>query len=38
MFLEHAILGVIRDLVKHPLTDKGLAAFVADWARTGQKI
>ena len=30
--------GVIRDLVKHPLTDKGLAAFVADWAKTGQKI
>ena len=29
---------VIRDLVKHPLTDKGLAAFVADWAKTGQKI
>ena len=30
--------SVIRDLVKHPLTDKGLAAFVADWAKTGQKI
>jgi transaldolase len=30
--------NVIRDLVKHPLTDKGLAAFVADWAKTGQKI
>jgi len=29
---------VIRDLVKHPLTDKGLAAFIADWAKTGQKI
>ena len=29
---------VIRDLVKHPLTDKGLSAFVADWAKTGQKI
>lgn len=29
---------VIRDLVKHPLTDKGLAAFVSDWAKTGQKI
>ena len=29
---------VIRDLVKHPLTDKGLAAFLADWAKTGQKI
>ncbi|TIO99022.1 MAG: fructose-6-phosphate aldolase, partial [Mesorhizobium sp.] len=21
-----------------PLTDKGLAAFLADWAKTGQKI
>ena len=30
--------NVIRDLVKHPLTDKGLAAFIADWAKTGQKI
>lgn len=30
--------SVIRDLVKHPLTDKGIAGFVADWAKTGQKI
>ena len=29
---------VIRDLVKHPLTDKGLSAFLADWGKTGQKI
>lgn len=29
---------VLKDLVKHPLTDKGLAAFLADWAKTGQKI
>lgn len=29
---------VIRDLVKHPLTDKGLAAFLTDWGKTGQKI
>jgi transaldolase len=29
---------VIRQLVKHPLTDKGLEAFLADWAGTGQKI
>ncbi len=29
---------VIRDLVKHPLTDKGLATFLADWSKTGQKI
>jgi len=25
-------------LVKHPLTDSGLATFVADWKKTGQKI
>ncbi len=30
--------GVIKALVNHPLTDKGLAAFLADWAKTGQKI
>lgn len=29
---------VIRQLYKHPLTDKGLAAFVADWEKTGQSI
>ncbi|MHA6263614.1 fructose-6-phosphate aldolase [Arenibacterium sp. CAU 1754] len=29
---------VIRKLADHPLTDKGLAAFMADWAKTGQKI
>ncbi|MDE2335934.1 MAG: fructose-6-phosphate aldolase [Alphaproteobacteria bacterium] len=29
---------VIRQLYTHPLTDKGLAAFVADWAKTGQSI
>lgn len=29
---------VIRSLYKHPLTDKGLAAFVEDWAKTGQSI
>lgn len=29
---------VIKKLVEHPLTDKGLAAFMADWAKTGQKI
>jgi transaldolase len=22
----------------HPLTEKGLAAFLADWAKTGQSI
>ena len=30
--------GVIRQLFNHPLTDKGLDAFLADWAKTGQSI
>ncbi|MFD3190050.1 fructose-6-phosphate aldolase [Sedimentitalea sp. HM32M-2] len=30
--------GVIKALASHPLTDKGLDAFMADWAKTGQKI
>jgi transaldolase len=30
--------ATIKALVNHPLTDKGLAAFVSDWAKTGQKI
>lgn len=30
--------GVLRQLVMHPLTDKGLAKFLADWAKTGQTI
>lgn len=30
--------GVLRALFNHPLTDKGLAAFLADWARTNQTI
>jgi len=29
---------VIRKLVTHPLTDKGLDQFMSDWAKTGQKI
>lgn len=29
---------VLRDLTKHALTDKGLAAFLADWEKTGQTI
>lgn len=29
---------VIRKLAQHPLTDKGLASFVADWKKTGQTI
>lgn len=30
--------SVIRQLFNHPLTEKGLAQFVADWAKTGQSI
>jgi transaldolase len=30
--------NVIRQLFAHPLTDKGLAQFVTDWQKTGQKI
>jgi transaldolase len=30
--------SVIKQLYAHPLTDKGLAAFLADWAKTGQSI
>ncbi|MBZ0218091.1 MAG: fructose-6-phosphate aldolase [Fimbriimonadaceae bacterium] len=29
---------VIKALVKHPLTDKGLEGFLKDWAATGQSI
>lgn len=30
--------AVLKKLVEHPLTDKGLAAFLADWQKTGQSI
>lgn len=30
--------AVLRSLFNHPLTDKGLAAFLADWQKTGQRI
>ena len=30
--------GVLWQLFKHPLTDAGLKAFLADWAETGQSI
>ncbi len=30
--------ATLRALFGHPLTDKGLAAFLADWAKTGQTI
>ena len=29
---------VIKKLAAHPLTDKGLETFMADWAKTGQNI
>ncbi len=29
---------VLRQLAQHALTEKGLAAFLADWGKTGQKI
>ncbi len=44
---EAAIIGAdvatvppatLKALVKHPLTDKGLEAFLADWKKTGQTI
>ncbi len=30
--------GVIKSLANHPLTDKGLEAFLKDWEKTGQSI
>lgn len=30
--------SVIRALFNHPLTDKGIEGFMADWAKTGQTI
>jgi transaldolase len=30
--------AIFKQLVSHPLTDKGLAAFLEDWKKTGQKI
>jgi transaldolase len=30
--------AVIRQLFNHPLTERGLELFAADWAKTGQKI
>ena len=46
-FVDAVLLGadvvtlpprVLTALYKHPLTDKGLAAFVSDWEGTGQSI
>lgn len=45
--LQSALIGadvctvppdVLRKLAQHPLTDKGLAAFLTDWQATGQDI
>ncbi|MDQ7070329.1 MAG: fructose-6-phosphate aldolase [Rhodobacterales bacterium] len=45
--MESALIGadvitappsVIKKLADHPLTDKGLAAFMKDWEKTGQQI
>lgn len=30
--------AVLRAMFKHPLTDRGLDAFLSDWAKTGQSI
>lgn len=30
--------ATLKALIKHPLTDKGLEAFLADWKKTGQEI
>ncbi|MFO1089070.1 MAG: fructose-6-phosphate aldolase [Hyphomicrobiales bacterium] len=30
--------SVLKTLVKHPLTDKGIELFTADWKKTGQSI
>jgi transaldolase len=30
--------AVLKSLAKHPLTDKGLESFLADWRKTGQSI
>ena len=30
--------AVLKGLAKHPLTDKGIEMFMADWAKTGQSI
>jgi len=30
--------AVLRQLANHPLTDRGLTQFLADWAKTGQTI
>jgi hypothetical protein len=29
--------AVLKQMYNHPLTDKGLAAFLADWQKTGSR-
>jgi transaldolase len=29
---------VLRQLIQHPLTDKGLEGFLSDWKKSGQRI
>jgi transaldolase len=29
---------ILKQLANHPLTEKGLEAFLADWSKTGQSI
>lgn len=33
-----SLAAVIKSLVKHPLTDKGIEQFLTDWKKTGQSI
>jgi transaldolase len=30
--------SVIKGLVRHPLTEKGIEQFLADWKKTGQTL
>ena len=30
--------SVVHAMYKHPMTDSGLSAFLADWEKTGQSI
>ncbi|RCL01635.1 MAG: transaldolase [Candidatus Tokpelaia sp. JSC085] len=30
--------AILKELIRHPLTDKGLEIFLTDWEKTGQKI
>lgn len=30
--------AILKALIRHPLTDKGIEMFLADWKKTGQRI